>query len=235
VNGTLPVANGGTGATSLTGILKGNGTGAVTTVTAPAGDLVGTTATQTLSGKTLSAATLSGTTQATSISFGSAGAISKIGTTVLSVGGGNQVDVVAGAIRLQSTSGTIVFGPYATGPASPYLSAFPTPTPTNGYAQSVRLASVGGSVIVDGKFVAGTNSVENDDLVTVGNGDAYPVWPETQSNALALHKNGKLRVANTVDSKGGFRTPKMGDIEMGLFTAGPNPATLNAGLRYSGE
>lgn len=33
VTGTLPVANGGTGATTLTGILQGNGTGAVTTIT----------------------------------------------------------------------------------------------------------------------------------------------------------------------------------------------------------
>ena len=51
VTGTLPVANGGTGATTLTGIVKGNGTGAFTTVTAPSGAIVGTTDTQTLSGK----------------------------------------------------------------------------------------------------------------------------------------------------------------------------------------
>jgi hypothetical protein len=50
--GILPVAKGGTGATTLTGILKGNGSGAVTAVTAPAGALVGTTDTQTLSNKT---------------------------------------------------------------------------------------------------------------------------------------------------------------------------------------
>lgn len=53
VNGTLSVANGGTGATTLTGILKGNGTGAFTAVTAPTGELVGTTDTQTLTNKTL--------------------------------------------------------------------------------------------------------------------------------------------------------------------------------------
>ncbi|MCE7936813.1 hypothetical protein DYH10_03435 [Candidatus Saccharibacteria bacterium CPR2] len=53
VSGTLGVANGGTGATTLTGILKGNGTSAFTAVTAPSGDIVGTTDTQTLSNKTL--------------------------------------------------------------------------------------------------------------------------------------------------------------------------------------
>lgn len=50
---TVGVAYGGTGATTLTGILKGNGTSAFTAVTAPAGDIVGTSDTQTLTNKTL--------------------------------------------------------------------------------------------------------------------------------------------------------------------------------------
>lgn len=49
---TLGVAKGGTGATTLTGILKGNGTGAFTAVTAPTGTIVGTTDSQTLTNKT---------------------------------------------------------------------------------------------------------------------------------------------------------------------------------------
>lgn len=49
--GTLSVARGGTGATSLTGLVLGNGTSAFTTVTAPSGAVVGTTDTQTLSSK----------------------------------------------------------------------------------------------------------------------------------------------------------------------------------------
>jgi hypothetical protein len=51
VSGTLPVANGGTGATTLTGLVLGNGTSAMTTVTAPSGTVVGTTDTQTLTNK----------------------------------------------------------------------------------------------------------------------------------------------------------------------------------------
>jgi len=51
VTSTLPVGNGGTGATTLTGILKGNGTSAVTAVTAPSGTIVGDTDTQTLTNK----------------------------------------------------------------------------------------------------------------------------------------------------------------------------------------
>lgn len=49
--GTLAVANGGTGATTLTGVVIGNGTSAFTIKTNPTGDFVGTTDTQTLSSK----------------------------------------------------------------------------------------------------------------------------------------------------------------------------------------
>jgi hypothetical protein len=49
----LTVGQGGSGATTLTGIVKGNGTSAFTAVTAPSGAIVGTTDTQTLSAKTL--------------------------------------------------------------------------------------------------------------------------------------------------------------------------------------
>lgn len=57
MSGTISVPNGGTGATSLTGIIKGNGTSAFTAVTAPSGDIVGTTDSQTLTNKDLSSST----------------------------------------------------------------------------------------------------------------------------------------------------------------------------------
>lgn len=53
ISGTLAVSNGGTGATTLTGVVIGNGTSAFTTVTAPSGTIVGTTDTQSLTNKTL--------------------------------------------------------------------------------------------------------------------------------------------------------------------------------------
>lgn len=53
LTGTLTVPSGGTGATTLTGVVIGNGTSAFTTVTAPTGAIVGTTDTQTLTNKTL--------------------------------------------------------------------------------------------------------------------------------------------------------------------------------------
>jgi hypothetical protein len=52
VTGTLPVANGGTGATTLAGVVIGNGTSAFTVKTNPFGAFVGTSDTQALTNKT---------------------------------------------------------------------------------------------------------------------------------------------------------------------------------------
>lgn len=58
LSSALPVAAGGTGATTLTGVLIGNGTSAFTTVAAPAGTIVGTSDSQTLTNKTTEALVL---------------------------------------------------------------------------------------------------------------------------------------------------------------------------------
>lgn len=76
VQGTLPVASGGTGAATLTGLVKGSGTSALTAVTAPSGAVVGTTDSQTLTNKTLSGAsnTLSSIPTSALVLSGAAGA-----------------------------------------------------------------------------------------------------------------------------------------------------------------
>ncbi len=59
--GVWPASTGGTGASTLTGVIIGNGTSAFTTKTNPSGAFVGTTDTQTLSDKTLTSPTITGT------------------------------------------------------------------------------------------------------------------------------------------------------------------------------
>ena len=61
VSGILPVASGGTGATTLTGVVIGSGTSAFTVKTNPTGAFVGTTDTQTLTNKTLTDPAITGT------------------------------------------------------------------------------------------------------------------------------------------------------------------------------
>jgi hypothetical protein len=58
-----PVASGGTGAQTLTGVLIGNGTAPFTTVTAPSGTIVGTSDSQTLTNKTLTNPTITNYTE----------------------------------------------------------------------------------------------------------------------------------------------------------------------------
>lgn len=67
---TVTVAQGGSGATTLTGILKGNGTSAFTAVTAPSGAIVGDTDTVTLTNKRITLR-VSSASDATSISVNS--------------------------------------------------------------------------------------------------------------------------------------------------------------------
>ena len=112
LTGTLPVDKGGTGAAILSGILKGNGTNAFTAVTQPAGDLVGTTATQTLTNKTLG----SGTT-VTDLGTPNSGTLTNCtglplttgvsGTLPAASGGTGQTSYAVGDILFASTSSAL--------------------------------------------------------------------------------------------------------------------------------
>jgi hypothetical protein len=129
---------------------------------------------------------------------------------------------------------------------------------TSGYAEGFQSTAIGPASNAKGvvQVVVGINNVPQgdalnwvptDDLFVIGNGGETTipdeVSPGVSSNALTVHKNGDLRVAGNVQSKGGFRTPPMGDLDMGDFKTGVNPAALptdanpgmNAGLRYPNE
>lgn len=114
----------------------------------------------------------------------------------------------------------------------------------NGFGQ----VAIGRNNVVQG---SATGLVGTDDLFIIGNGAvtgsyasnpynalvAYVAGPP--SNAFVVHHDGNTRAQGKVESKGGFRTPPMGDLGMGGFTAGTNPADpvngLNSGLRYPTE
>ena len=118
VTGTLPVANGGSGATTLTGILKGNGASAFTAVTAPSGDLVGTTDTQNLTNKTLTTGnainagtTISdtGTVAATSPGFRGIPQNSQTsGYTLVLTDAGKHISITTGGVAIPA-NGTTAF------------------------------------------------------------------------------------------------------------------------------
>ncbi len=106
LTGTLPVDKGGTGAAILSGILKGNGTNAFTAVTQPAGDLVGTTATQTLTNKTLGSGTDLGTPNSGTLTncTGLPLTTGVSGTLLAGNGGTGQASYVIGDILYASSS-----------------------------------------------------------------------------------------------------------------------------------
>jgi hypothetical protein len=88
------------------------------------------------------------------------------------------------------------------------------------------------------------NWVPTDDLFVIGNGgealtEGEVTTAANPSNAFVVHKNGNVRVAGDIDTKGTIRVKPSGDLSMGAFTQGTNPANeqtgLNAGLRYPTE
>jgi hypothetical protein len=106
--GTLAVANGGTGATTLTGVVIGNGTSAFATKTNPTGDFVGTTDTQTLTNKTLEASNSvndTGTIAATSPGFRGIPQNSRTsGYTLALTDAGKHISITTGGITIPANS-----------------------------------------------------------------------------------------------------------------------------------
>lgn len=80
-----------------------------------------------------------------------------------------------------------------------------------------------------------TNWVSTDPLLEIGNGNVN-AWanPGTPSDAVIIFKNGEQRNAGLIQSQAGVRVPPTGDLSMGSYTNGNNPATLNpaTGLLY---
>ncbi len=116
--GTLAIANGGTGAVTLTGYVKGNGTSAMTaSATIPSTDItgLGTMSTQAASAVAITGGTINGTTVgATTVAAGSFSTLNSSGATQLGGLSGNQslqVDNIASAVNYAQVAGNITGSP----------------------------------------------------------------------------------------------------------------------------
>lgn len=151
-----------------------------------------------------------------------------IGTNVQATG---SFSWAFGSELLASGNSSLSFGNYATATA-PYGHALGEYVD----ASAAYVTVIGRSNVIQGSFTW----EESDDLFIVGNGTEDG---NIRSNAFVIHKNGNTRVAGNLDVKGIVRVKPAGDLSMGIFTAGTNPAApstdpepgLDAGLRYPGE
>ena len=107
LTGVIDVANGGTGAATLTGLVVGNGTSAMTAVTAPSGAVVGTTDTQTLTNKRVTnrtgsnGATTSGNITPTSDTADQYNITGLTGTSAIQIPSGTPTDAQRLSIRIK--------------------------------------------------------------------------------------------------------------------------------------
>ena len=158
VTGTLPVANGGTGAATHTsgGVLIGAGAGAVTSAkAAPTGDFVGSSDTQTLTNKTLTSPSISGgtingnPTIATNDATLTGGSIAGMDVTI---GAGKTLDV-DGAVDIDASSGNM--DGVIIGATSPAAGTFTT-AETTGLATLATVDINGGAI--DNAVIGGTTA-----------------------------------------------------------------------------
>ena len=166
---------------------------------------------------------------------------------------GNNTDAsgntsfAAGNNTVAAGGGSTAFG-YSSKANGEYSTAFGHQTRADAYLSSVfGRYNVGGftnngntSIYDDGN----RQWIARDSLLEVGNGSGTSTYDPVlgistpaRSNAFTLFKNGTLRNGGVIEAKGGVRTPPMGDLDMGAFATGQNPANLKPelGLRYTGE
>jgi hypothetical protein len=230
VTGTLPVANGGTGATTLTGVLKGNGTGAITAAiagtdyVAPASlanylSLTGGTLTGNLSGTTINAPIFASTPQALTpgvnitwtTTSGLNASVTLNANSTLAFGATPPIGVYGTLIVTQPASG------------GPYTLTLPTALTNKvlgSSASTITLSTTANAKDILTFYYDGAICYWN---VGLGYGEAST---STASTNLANQVTGTLPVAN--GGTGLTSTPSNGQIDIGNGT-GFTRATLTAG------
>ncbi len=202
--GTVPVANGGTGSTTLTGLLKGNGTGAVqsavsgTDYQAPGAYITALTGDVTASGPGSAAATLA-STGVTATSYGSSTAIPSFTVDAkgrLTTASTNAVIAPAGTLTGTSLASNVV---------TSSLTAVGTLTSGTWNAGTIGVAYGGtgnsslttnGILYGNGTSAVGATAPGDPGELIVANASSVPVF-RTLSGDATLASSGSLTLANS--------------------------------------
>lgn len=237
VTGVLPVANGGTGNSTLTsnGVLVGNGTGAVSTAkAAPTGAFVGTTDTQTLSGKTLTAPVI-----ATIVNGGTLTLPSGTDTLV----GRNTTDILTNKTLSYTTSSidvNLITGVNITGTPVQGNGIYMTGTPNVAQWGSLDLSNAASTIgtLSVAKGGTGATSLLAGNLLT-GNGTgaiqattSIPAGGLVGVSAIQTLSNKKLNSGSVSFEGATIGVDLLNFIPSGLDTlvfTGPTTATMPAG------
>ncbi len=238
VTSTLPVANGGTGAITLTGILKGNGTSALTAATAgtdyqaPISLTTSGSGAATFSGTTLNIPTVSTSVNASSISG-----------TIIVANGGTGATTLTGILKGNGTSAftTATAGSDYQAPISLTTSGTGAATfsgttlniPT--VSTSVNASSISGTIIVANGGTGATTLTGilkgngTSALTTAAAGTDYqaPISLTTSGSGAATFSGTTLNIPSyTLSGLGGVPyTGATGRVNLGVF-----PLTLSGGL-----
>jgi len=234
VTGTLPVGNGGTGATTLTGIVKGNGTGAMTAATAgtdyviPSGSISGNAGTATklqtsrniaLAGAIVGSVNFDGSADV-SIST-TLGAQSFIQSSGLSTSWGATSGTSTGALNvIMGTSSSATW--LLSGTSGGVFRSGIQSLDSNG---TLRLYSNSNYIEINGNQITGNISTASALATgrTIGmTGDV--TWTSAAFNGLA-NVTGTATLANSGVTAGTYKSVTV-DAK-GRVTAGTNPTTLS--------
>ena len=217
--GTVPVANGGTGAATLTGYVKGNGTSAMTaSTTIPSGDVsgLGTIATQNANAVAITGGTIDGTSiGATTASTGAFTYLSTSGSTsttpTLTFNGSNS-PIAAGASIPNSYLQFILQNKSGTSSASTnYVLSNDLGTDSTYYGEFGMNASVYSSG-TPADFFSLNNGVYfsgHDGDVTIGSGNGYKTylaWGTSGNNAHVINATGAIGLNTNITGTTNFGT-----------------------------
>jgi hypothetical protein len=228
LTGTVPVANGGTGATTLTGYVIGNGTSAMTaSTTIPSGDVsgLGTMATQNANAVAITGGTVNGTTiGATTASTGAFTYISTSSSTsttpTLSFNASNSPYAAGATISgsylqhlLQNKSGTA-------GASTNYVLSNDLGTDSTYYGEFGMNSSVYSSG-TPADFFSLNNGIYfsgHDGDITVGSGNGYKTylaWGTIGQSAHVINASGALGLNTNITGTTNFGTSGQAIISAG--------------------